>query len=445
MTTTLSTPTNYMQKTRNELFYQRSYFAEAEWIDVLGEAAYCLWKKLITRVDRSTDAVSKYGNRNTVPFSLTRLAEILGMHVNTLKKHARTLWNAGLVDFSEWAGCYKLGKKPMNIVVYNYPQNDTANATKSITFVRDYDKQFEKGTYTSFSKELSAEIYAPLVNDDAPAHVLPTPVAPTAPTVESDYLDLTAFYALFDDTMRQAFDDTNREASDSMNGQELDGSNGQAADDHIYITNTLLTNSNDLLITPNTLNKSNVINNINSSSSSLNKNTNIEVNRLEEEEENNNLNKSLSAISELDIELLKNVLETALTTRGVSPAMINKIIENAVEKQIPYATTDLINQQLDEMGRSKAYGKVIYDFAQYFVNGLAMKVESLEFYLQNTPEQLSQRLFDEQQTKRTTKRVPFYNWLEEREDDLEVTPEKPIAQSVPKFYNWLEESPEVFA
>lgn len=432
-------------RTKNELFYQRAYFAEAEWIDTLGEATYCFWKKLITRVDRSRDAQAKYGNRNTVPFSLTRLAELMGMTVNTLKKHARILWNAGLVDFVEWAAAYKMGKKPLNIVVYNYPQNNTANATKSLQLIRNYDEQYDAGTYEVYVKEVSAEIYAPQVDEEkaptftpsaAPMNV-PTPVfydeAPAEiPGIE--YVDLTELYAAFDDSNHQNLDTTDSQSFDGSNHHSFDRSIGQAADQHKYISNAFVfNNSNAELTTSNALNNSNPVklSNIDNntydfiSSSSLLENTSSEVIKNDEEE-----NKNMY----FERDLLKDLIQTALETRNVAPTTINKVIKHVLKENVPYATIELINKQLDDMAKEVEAGKTIFSFEKYFVNGLLMKIETREFYAENTSEKQFTRKTEAKKVEAATIYRPsglFYDWLNEREEMPIPSPETiPLAAEI---------------
>lgn len=427
----------YTARTKNELFYQRSYFAESEWIDALGDSTYCLWRKLITKVDRSRDALAKYGNRNTVPFSLARLAEIIGMTQKTLYKHARKLWNAGLIDFMEWGACGKLGKKPLNIVVYNYPQNTTETATKPLQFVRDYDTQYEAGEYPIYISEVSAEIYAPQVDEEkAPTFQPPTPVEVPVADPGAEYIDLNEFYATFTDTTMEPATHMNMEPATYTNMEAATHSNMYAAT-HNNIYNSSINNANAELIKPNasklvsntelitdTPSSINTASNIYTPSNYSSSSQNKTISEVREDEEQPAFNEFDSTLA-FDRQLLRDVLETALQARDVPAHLISKIVKLAFKRNIPFATVEMINDQLDRMAAEMESGKQIFSFDVYFINGLEKKVVASQFFQSNTRDKRWNRIVAEKESRKEAQiaakpverpNVSFYNWLEERED-----------------------------
>ncbi|OAH58651.1 hypothetical protein AWH48_16775 [Domibacillus aminovorans] len=125
-------------------------FMMNNWIDVLGEKAFCGWLKLITLVDRDTNAIEKYGNKNTIPRSIENLAKnIFKVSKSTFYRTIlKPLWNVGLIDVSEWKDHAKIGQKALNIIVYKYPQNKKVLETKGLEKIRDYDTEYSSTART---------------------------------------------------------------------------------------------------------------------------------------------------------------------------------------------------------------------------------------------------------------------------------------------------------
>src|SRR5699024_5657142 len=66
------------------------------------------------------------------------------------------LWNFGLIDIVEYKDSFNKGQKPMNIVVYEYPQNDVTKKYEPLEQIRDYDKDYHSNART-FAKKSSRQ------------------------------------------------------------------------------------------------------------------------------------------------------------------------------------------------------------------------------------------------------------------------------------------------
>ncbi|MCY8814908.1 hypothetical protein P8917_10060 [Bacillus atrophaeus] len=140
------------KRKREELTLPILYFSAADalpgaesWIETLGPKAFCAWLQLHTLVDRTDEAQSEYGNKQTVPRSIENLAkDIFKIGKPTFYRTIiKPLWNYGLIDIVEWKAHKKIGQKAMNIIVYHYPQNNKALETQPLKKVRDYEKDYQ--------------------------------------------------------------------------------------------------------------------------------------------------------------------------------------------------------------------------------------------------------------------------------------------------------------
>lgn len=137
------------KRKRNELTLPTLYFPVADahgenWIDVLGEKAFCGWLKMHTLVDRTEKAKKENGNLLTIPRSITNLSkDVFGVSKTTFYRTIiKPLWNYGLIDLQEWSNDPRTGQKSINIIVYPYPQNDKMLETQPLEKVRDYDVDY---------------------------------------------------------------------------------------------------------------------------------------------------------------------------------------------------------------------------------------------------------------------------------------------------------------
>lgn len=126
------------KRTRGELRLPQLHFvAVDDWVDKLGNLAFISWLKFYSWADRS-DPERQYDN---IPNSLNTLVKRLGISKSTFyEKVIRPLWNYGFIDFHQ----YEKDKTiHVNIIVYEYPQNDPKLATAPIEKIRDYDTEYQ--------------------------------------------------------------------------------------------------------------------------------------------------------------------------------------------------------------------------------------------------------------------------------------------------------------
>lgn len=134
---------------RNELELPRLYFVVVDqWLDVIGEKAFISWLKFYSWADRSNDDTNKW-NEARVPVSFNALIKRLGVGKDTFyNKILKPLWNVGLIDLEEYEDSENEGNKPVNIIVYKYPQNNIALASKPLEKIRNYDTDYSSRAKT---------------------------------------------------------------------------------------------------------------------------------------------------------------------------------------------------------------------------------------------------------------------------------------------------------
>lgn len=124
-----------------------------QWIDVIGERALFAWLKMYTWCKRDEDTDKNQWEEARIPTSFNQIIKRLGVGRTTFYKQIlRPLWNVGLIDIEEYHNSENKGSKPMNVVVYKYPQNNKTLAHESIEEVRDYDKDYHSRERT-FAKK----------------------------------------------------------------------------------------------------------------------------------------------------------------------------------------------------------------------------------------------------------------------------------------------------
>lgn len=135
---------------REELELPTLHFIVADqWIDFLGDAAFKAWLKMYTFTDRKEEEEKNKWEESKIPTSFTKLIKRLGVGRETFyKKILAPLWNVGLIDIEEYEDSEQKGTKPMNIIVYKYPQNKRELATKPLENVRNYDTDYSSDART---------------------------------------------------------------------------------------------------------------------------------------------------------------------------------------------------------------------------------------------------------------------------------------------------------
>lgn len=137
------------KRSREELRLPQLHFVVADdWIEKLGAKSFCYWLKLLSLVDRKDEAIDKYGNKSTVPRSFEDLyTNIFKISSPTFYANVvKPLWNYGLIEIAEWEASTKVGTKPKNIIVYEYPRNSFELSVKPLKKYRDYDKDYSSNS-----------------------------------------------------------------------------------------------------------------------------------------------------------------------------------------------------------------------------------------------------------------------------------------------------------
>lgn len=128
------------KKKREELLLPiQHYIVADDWLDKLGDRAYTSWLRFITWCDRKEE------NRENdkIPYSLEKVAEKLGITKPTLyNKIIIPLWEYGFIDLIEYSDSQRKTQKPLNIIVYSFPQNDKDLETKPLEKCRDWKKDY---------------------------------------------------------------------------------------------------------------------------------------------------------------------------------------------------------------------------------------------------------------------------------------------------------------
>ncbi|WP_391558942.1 hypothetical protein [Robertmurraya sp.] len=143
------------KKTRDELRLPQQHFvAMDDWIKKIGNDAYVAWLTFYTWADRSKED----READAIPNSMNKIAKRLGVGKEKFyQKIIRPLWNYGFIDLHEIEIKSNLKENPVNIIVYEYPQNSPDLATKPLEIVRNYDTDYKPAE----RKEKSAQAKIP--------------------------------------------------------------------------------------------------------------------------------------------------------------------------------------------------------------------------------------------------------------------------------------------
>ncbi|WP_255295844.1 putative mucin/carbohydrate-binding domain-containing protein, partial [Bacillus cereus] len=178
---------------KEELRLPNQHFITAmDWIDKLGESAYCDYLKMYTMADRR-DKDREY---DRVPRALSSLWEALDRKEKYFRqKILIPLWEYGLVDLVEYQGEHaRAGHKPMNIVIYRYPCNDITLLTKPLEKVRDWKTDYKSsGKFYAIKggrpkNELKDSPQKPLLKDSLQKPLKDSPQNPINNTKELNNL-----------------------------------------------------------------------------------------------------------------------------------------------------------------------------------------------------------------------------------------------------------------
>lgn len=139
-------------KKREELQLPILHFIAADdWMDKLGNDAFCAWLKFYSWCDRS--ARRNNLEQDVVPTSFNKIIKRLGVSKEKFyKKILPALWDYGLIDLKEYGQSGTNGQKPMNIIVYDAPQNQAEKRFKPLEKLRDYMTEYTSNART-FAKQ----------------------------------------------------------------------------------------------------------------------------------------------------------------------------------------------------------------------------------------------------------------------------------------------------
>lgn len=129
---------------RNELELPTLHFITMDqWLDVIGERALIAWLKMYSYCKRDEETTDNQWEISKIPTSTNQLIKRLGVGRETFyKKILSPLWNVGLIDIEEFKDSENKGTKPINFIIYKYPQNDKALSFQELKKVRDYDSDY---------------------------------------------------------------------------------------------------------------------------------------------------------------------------------------------------------------------------------------------------------------------------------------------------------------
>lgn len=157
MSENVETPTSFKKGSipRAELELPSLHFVVVDqWIDEIGDKAFLAWLKMYSWCKRDEeDSEINHWEEARVPRSLKKLIKDLGVGRDTFyNKILKPLWNVGLIDIEEYEDSNNKGTKPINIIVYKYPQNNYSLSVKPLVKCRDYDTDYSS-TSRTFAKK----------------------------------------------------------------------------------------------------------------------------------------------------------------------------------------------------------------------------------------------------------------------------------------------------
>lgn len=139
------------------------YTVADDWVDKLGYSAFVAWLKFHTWVNRADEKLEDI-NRAKIPMSMEKVAEKLGVGKTTLyTKIVPVLWEYGLIDLIEYEDSTRKSQKPVNIIPYDYPQNNSALEKEILEKCRDWKKDYNtRATFYARKGGRNIVVEAPL-------------------------------------------------------------------------------------------------------------------------------------------------------------------------------------------------------------------------------------------------------------------------------------------
>jgi predicted transcriptional regulator len=127
------------------------YIVADDWMDKLGLKTFTYWLKFHTWVNRQDEQIDDI-SKAKIPMSLEKVAEKLEISISSLRRSLIPLWEYGLIDLVEYEDSNRKTTKPVNIIPYDYPQNNKTLETKPLEKCRDWKTDYNN-TATYFGRQ----------------------------------------------------------------------------------------------------------------------------------------------------------------------------------------------------------------------------------------------------------------------------------------------------
>jgi hypothetical protein len=130
------------KKSRNRVPLPNLYYiAMDDWVEKLGDKSFMLWLKLHTYMDR-TDIENP--ENHAIKTRQSKLIDRLGISKSTFLRLIKPLYEYGLIDLVDYEGSKNEGSKPVNIVVFDYPQDIEGKEYAPLEKVRDWSQRVDE-------------------------------------------------------------------------------------------------------------------------------------------------------------------------------------------------------------------------------------------------------------------------------------------------------------
>jgi len=330
-----------------------------QWTDVLSEKAIFAWLRMYSWCKRDEEnAEVNLWEQSKIPYSFKSVQKKLKVGNDTFyNKILKPLWNVGLIDIEEYEQSENKGTKPMNIIVYKYPQNNKALAYEPIKEIRDYDTDYHSNARTFAKKGGRPKKQGGSEREHPPVPKENTPLFQKRTPPRSEI-------------------------------------------EHINIFNGFNNSFNTLI---NTLN--NLSNNFNSSS--LNESSKKEKIHKRDKEEKEEIKNAFNQ------NIAYQVLGEYLLEKRIDKKTIGKTILELKKRNLGLFSMKDVEKQFNHMMDKLTYGEIDNHngFAAYFANGLQMRNSQSQASKQHQEEMLKRYEDNMKKEKRDTS--IYYNWIEE--------------------------------
>lgn len=384
---------------RNELELPTLHFVVMDqWVDVIGEKALFSWLKMYTWCKRDEqDSEVNLWEQAKIPTSMNKIIKKLGVGRDTFyNKILKPLWNVGLIDIEEYQDSVNEGLKPMNVIVYKYPQNEKSLSHQPIKIIRDYNSD-----YHSEAKTFTKKGGRPKNKNQGNESISDGDIDEALKNLDEKQGSSETELGLFSNRTRVV--------PEQNYGMFSNGTMGSSQMEHNNIFNSINNSFNTF---------SNSLNNFNNLLNMLSNNFNSSsIKTINIHAANNSVQKE----EEEDIEIAQDTINYLETELNYSTYTILDIVKHMKINKINRFTDRELLEQNRRINKWVSENKQeIREFGYFFVNGILKHQPSRQII--NHENELKKQE-EERISKQTRKKpkVPFYNWLEENN---ESTPEE---------------------